>query len=759
MPRVASLAALLLLLAALASPLGTGEVAAASPQASPPSRSVPHAGLDAADRWIVVLRPGASPDGARLRASELGVAADRTFRSAVHGYAARLSPGQVAALREDPTVEAVVPDAVVTMEAQSTPRGVRRVFATPSAIARIDGSDERVDADVAIVDTGVDPSHPDLNVVGGVNCTSSNPAAWHDGNGHGTHVAGIVGAIDNGTGVVGVAPGARLWAVRILNANGVGLLSWYVCGLDWITAQRDPSDPTRPLIEAANMSVAKPGSDDHDCGLTNSDVLHRAICRLVASGVTVVAAAGNNSFSASRLIPASYNEVITVSALADTDGRPGGVGGNACYSWGSYDRDDTFANFSNYGRDVDLIAPGKCIWSTVPGNGYAFLSGTSMATPHVTGAVALYKSSRPLATPAQVRAALIAAGNFGWKLGTDPDAYHEPLLDVSHIVNLGDFALAAVSPPRVLSGAGGAFAIAVNAIRAEDFTDPIGLSLTADAPLEATLTDLTLAGAGDTRSTLDVGVPAGTSSGTYRVTVTGTTGDRTRSVRVSIRVDADRPVAAAPSLGVRAGTRFAFGSLQARASWRPASDPTSAIAGYQVQWSVNGGAWGGTATLGATSRTVARSLVVGRTYGVRVRARDAAGNWSPWSAANPYRASVVQDGSPSLVSSGRWRVARSSSASGGTTRFARAHGAWIGRAFTGRAVAVVAPLGRSRGAAQVWIDGVHVKTIHLHSRRSHARRVVFARSWLTSGAHTLRIVVVGTAHHPRVDLDAIVIIR
>ena len=112
------------------------------------------------------------------------------------------------------------------------------------------------------------------------------------------------------------------------------------------------------------MSVAKPGSDDRNCGYTNKDAMHKAICRLVELGRHRVAAAGNNSFSASRLIPASYNEVITVSALADTDGIAGGTGGDSCYSWGSYDSDDTFANFSNYGADVDLIAPGKCIWST-----------------------------------------------------------------------------------------------------------------------------------------------------------------------------------------------------------------------------------------------------------------------------------------------------------------------------------------------------------------------------------------------------------
>src|SRR5204863_96877 len=129
-----------------------------------------------------------------------------------------------------------------------------------------------------------------------------------------------------------------------------------------------------------------------------------------SSGVTVVAAAGNDSGSAAARVPAAYNEVITVSALADTDGKPGGLGGHRCYSWGSYDTDDTFANFSNYGSDVDLIAPGKCIWSTIPG-GYQYMSGTSMAVPHVTGAIALLKASRPGMTPAEVREALIYLGS------------------------------------------------------------------------------------------------------------------------------------------------------------------------------------------------------------------------------------------------------------------------------------------------------------------------------------------------------------
>ena len=116
------------------------------------------------------------------------------------------------------------------------------------------------------------------------------------------------------------------------------------------------------------MSVAKWGTRRrqlrHSRTRTSSI---RPICRLVASGVTVVAAAGNDSASAAARVPAAYNEVITVSALADTDGKPGGLGGHRCLSWGTYDVDDTFADFSNYGSDVDLIAPGKCIWSTDPG--------------------------------------------------------------------------------------------------------------------------------------------------------------------------------------------------------------------------------------------------------------------------------------------------------------------------------------------------------------------------------------------------------
>ena len=436
--RVATFVAAALLLS-IAGPAFAGHPAPlASPEqtaATAPAAARAASTADPTGRWIVVYKNGTNVAGTSARLAKAGrFTVDRTFKSAFRGMTAKLTLRQVRSVRRDPAVASVVPDEKIELAAtiQVIPTGIDRISGRLSDAANIDGVDERVDADVAIVDTGI-ASVADLNVAGGYNCSTTNRSLWRDVQGHGTHVAGTVGAIDNGSGVVGVAPGVRLWAVKILDDSGSGLLSWYVCGLDWIAAQRDPLDPTRPMIESVNMSVTKWGQDDQNCGNTNDDILHQAICRVVAGGITVVAAAANDHGSAAARVPAAYNEVITVSALADSDGKPGALGGPRCFSWGSYDDDDSFANFSNYGSDVDIIAPGKCIWSTLPGGLFDYMSGTSMAAPHVSGAAALLKSMRPNLTPVGVKQVLQDLGTLDWKITSDPDPYHEKLLNVSRI--------------------------------------------------------------------------------------------------------------------------------------------------------------------------------------------------------------------------------------------------------------------------------------------------------------------------------------
>ncbi len=379
--------------------------------AAPPADVIP-------GQYIVVLRDDSVdvPAVADEHAQRYGVGLQHLYEHALKGYAATIPAARLAQIKADPRVAFVSEDRLVAATAQTLPTGIDRIDGELSSTVSGNGAGA-VDVDVAVIDSGIQRDHPDLNVVGGVNCSTGR--GYDDGNGHGTHVAGTIGAKDDGVGVVGVAPGARLWAVRVLNKYGQGSLSSVVCGIDWVT--RNAS-----TIEVANMSLGGSGADDGNCGNSNNDAMHKAICRSVNAGVTYVAAAGNASANAANHIPAAYDEVITVSALADFNGQPGGGAASTCRA----DMDDTFADFSNYGPDVDIIAPGVCITSTWKGGGYNTISGTSMATPHVAGAAALYKASNPSASPSQVRAALQNAGNLGWDSNDDKDGTKEPLLNV-----------------------------------------------------------------------------------------------------------------------------------------------------------------------------------------------------------------------------------------------------------------------------------------------------------------------------------------
>lgn len=321
--------------------------------------------------YIVALRPdvpdvaAAAQDIARTH----GGTVTYVYDVVLGGFAINLPNEQAAeAIARNPNVAFVDQDreiaafqdaAGVTASGATVPTGVDRVGADGTTGAG---------APVAIIDSGI-ASHPDLNIAGGYNCTSSNTRAWADDNGHGTHVAGTVGA--NG-GVVGVAPGTPLYAMKVLGANGSGQWSWVICGIN---------ETARLGIPFANMSLGAASSEDpSNC---NSSTLHKAICDATAQGVAFAVAAGNDSADAGGYVPAKYPEVIAVSALADYDGCAGGEGGS-----GNYGADDTRASFSNYGSAVDIAAPGVNIYSTYPG-GYATMSGTSMASPHVAGLLAL----------------------------------------------------------------------------------------------------------------------------------------------------------------------------------------------------------------------------------------------------------------------------------------------------------------------------------------------------------------------------------
>ncbi len=344
-----------------------------------------------------------------------GAEVSHVYRAALQGYAARVPAARLDALRSDPRVAYVSADRVVSIDAQTVPTGINRIDGELSSAVSGDGSGSVGAPAVAVIDTGSGP-HPDLNIVGGKNCSTGK--SYNDGNGHGTHVAGTIGARDNGDGVVGVAPGVPIYSVRVLNNAGSGSWSSIVCGIDWVTANK-----TALGIGVANMSLGGSGSDS---SCTSGDALHQAICRSTAAGVTYAVAAGNESDDARNHVPAAYDEVITVSALADFNGLPGGGAAATCRS----DVDDTFADFSNFGSDVDLIAPGVCINSTWKGGGYKTISGTSMASPHVAGAAALYLSTHVGASPAAVKSALQSAGTLDWNDADDPDPTKERLLNV-----------------------------------------------------------------------------------------------------------------------------------------------------------------------------------------------------------------------------------------------------------------------------------------------------------------------------------------
>ncbi len=397
------LAGMLGLLVALVAALAGGTSAAPGARLA----AIPAPAVESGS-YIVVYRDAVNVD-AKTDGLERGLGFTSAFRyrHSLKGFAARLSAPQLERLRSDPDVAFVSADrpveAVGTVplaSGETAPTGLRRIEAASPTTAR-----EASSVNVAVIDTGIDLGHSDLSAANGKNCVRTTSTAQDD-NGHGTHVSGTIAAKNTGSGVVGVAPGTKLYAVKVLNSAGSGTWSQVICGIDWVTQNAAALN-----IKAASMSLGGTGSNDSNCGNTNSDALHKAICNSTAAGVTYVVAAGNSAADFSTFTPAAYPEVLTVTAMSDSDGVSGGSGGAPTCRLGELD--DSYASFSNFATAATEInhaiaGPGVCIYSTWLGGGYNTISGTSMATPHVTGSVALCLGEAGAAgpctglTPAQI---------------------------------------------------------------------------------------------------------------------------------------------------------------------------------------------------------------------------------------------------------------------------------------------------------------------------------------------------------------------
>ena len=515
---------------------------------------------------------------------------------------------------------------------------------------------------VAVIDDGVDFGRPDLAGQAWINPGESGGGretngvdddanghiddvnGWdfchddktvHDVNDdfHGTHVAGTIAARLDGAGVVGVAPDVRVMALKFLGDDDA-------CGWDYQAIDAIAYATSFGVRISNNSWGGWPSGDD--------SALYTAIAN---SGMLFVTSAGNdgvnNDSSPMRSIPASFDlpNILTVAAV---------------------DNRGLLASFSNYGPvTVDVAAPGVSIASTVPAYtgtygswaaGHRYLSGTSMASPHVTGIAAVLGSQVPslLDSPTDLKARILSTAK--------PDSH------------------------------------------------TAGKTVTGD-----------IASAGDALDTTD-------------------------------------PTAFAPnSYGFLTGG--AIGStIRTRIRWPAGTDDLSGVASYALRQSVNDAAWT-TVTATTTSRLSDRSLGFSKAYRFGVRAHDKAGNAGEYMDAAPVTPRLTQQNGSGVTYRGTWTSRLSSSASGGSTRYATKANAWVQFSFTGRAVAVIAPKGASRGSVRVYIDGTSVGTVSAYRSSSQSRIVLFARKFSSTGSHRIRLVLLGTSGHPRFDIDAFAYLR
>ena len=319
----------------------------------------------------------------------LGFRADAFFSRALQGFAAALTPGQIEALGRNPMVERIEADtpitvAPITIASQAVDWGIVKIHADISSTRSGDGTGTVTGVNVYVIDTGVDATHPDINLINHVNFFPGEANA--DCNGHGTGVAGVIAAKDNGDYTVGVAPGAPVTGVKVVGCAGVTLPSYIIQGVDWVTA-----NAVKPAV--ANVSLG---------GLIPLIAVNTAVANSAASGVFYAVAAGNGNPWTGQAFNACYSS--PAGAGYNRNGVPNGI-----VTVGATDINDQEPSFSNYGVCVNLWAPGVNVtipWLMSEG-GTRLASGTSFSSPYTAGAAALLLSQYPFLNPPSVEYVLL----------------------------------------------------------------------------------------------------------------------------------------------------------------------------------------------------------------------------------------------------------------------------------------------------------------------------------------------------------------
>ncbi|QGV78771.1 S8 family peptidase [Streptomyces ficellus] len=380
-PRRRLAAAGATVVAALA--LGTLSALPATAAEAAPEGVIENAGAPGAiaGSYIVTLDESAADaetKAGKAIATRYGAKIEKTYTAALNGYAVELSEAQAKKLAADPAVDSVAQNRVFTVTGtQPSPpswgldRIDQRALPLNQSYTYPEPAGEGVTA--YVIDTGVRITHSDFGGRASYGFDAiDNDNTAQDGHGHGTHVAGTVAG-----SAYGVAKKAKVVGVRVLNNSGSGTTAQVVAGIDWVTR-----NAVKPAV--ANMSLGGGVDTTLDTAVRNS----------IASGITYAIAAGNDGRDASNSSPARVTEAITVGSTTNTDAR---------------------SSFSNYGSLVDIFAPGSSITSAWNNSDTATstISGTSMATPHVAGAAALWLAGNPSATPAQVATALTSAATTG----------------------------------------------------------------------------------------------------------------------------------------------------------------------------------------------------------------------------------------------------------------------------------------------------------------------------------------------------------